>query len=215
MTIKIDSKDYDEDKVHQIKMKINMKEHNFPLDSFIGGWYIDPKICDSLIQLFKDNKKLQKPGVIGGPYNVNKEQKNSMDIGVELVNPDIKELKVYTDALNKCSKLYSLKYPEVQDFFQPYGLVEGGNIQYYPPGGGYFASHCERISRHENRCLVFVTYLNDVPNGGTHFKYQKMITEPKKGLTVIFPPDFTHTHRGQISKEHEKYIITGWFGFLQ
>ena len=78
MTIKIDSKDYDEDKVHQIKMKIDMKEHNFPLDSFIGGWYIDPKICDSLIQLFKDNKKLQKPGVIGGPYNVNKEQKNSM-----------------------------------------------------------------------------------------------------------------------------------------
>ena len=25
--------------------------------------------------------------------------------------------------------------------------------------------------------------------------------------------DFTHTHSGQISKTHEKYIITGWFNF--
>ena len=27
-----------------------------PHESFIGGWYIDEKICDDLIQLFKDNK---------------------------------------------------------------------------------------------------------------------------------------------------------------
>ena len=31
-----------------------------------------------------------------------------------------------------------------------------------------------------------------------------------KGLTIIWPTDFTHTHSGQISKTHEKYIITGW-----
>ena len=31
-----------------------------------------------------------------------------------------------------------------------------------------------------------------------------------KGNTVIFPAGLTHKHRGQISEEHEKYIITGW-----
>ena len=35
----------------------------------------------------------------------------------------------------------------------------------------------------------------------------------EKGLTLIWPTDFTHTHSGQISKTHEKYIITGWFNF--
>ena len=39
-------------------------------------------------------------------------------------------------------------------------MTEGANIQYYPPGGGYFAEHCERTSKMENRCLVWMTYLN-------------------------------------------------------
>ena len=34
-----------------------------------------------------------------------------------------------------------------------------------------------------------------------------------KGLTLLWPTDFTHTHRGIIS-QHEKYIITGWFHHL-
>ena len=92
-------------------------------------------------------------------------------------------------------------------------MTEGANIQWYPPGGGYHSWHCERTSKFENRCLVWMTYLNDVPNAGTNFKYQNITTPPKKGLTIIWPTDFTHTHSGQISKTHEKYIITGWFNF--
>ena len=50
-------------------------------------------------------------------------------------------------------------------------------------------------------------------NKTVNFKYQKLTTPAKKGLTVIWPTDFTHTHRGIIS-QHEKYIITGWFHHL-
>ena len=66
-----------------------------PHESFIGGWYIDEKICDNLIQLFKDNKEHQKQGVIGGPFNVNKEHKNSTDLGLhpEYDNPAFMEYK--------------------------------------------------------------------------------------------------------------------------
>ena len=38
-----------------------------PHESVVGGWHIDEKICDDLIQLFKDNKEHHKEGVIGGP----------------------------------------------------------------------------------------------------------------------------------------------------
>jgi hypothetical protein len=55
-----------------------------------------------------------------------------------------------------------------------------------------------------------MTYLNNIVNGGTIFKYQKITTPSKKGLTLIWPPDFTHTHKGQIV-DKEKMIITGWF----
>tara|TARA_B000000565_G_scaffold99584_1_gene74089 strand:- start:231 stop:398 length:168 start_codon:yes stop_codon:yes gene_type:complete len=46
-----------------------------PHESFVGGWHIDEKICDDLIQLFKDNKEHQNVGVSGGPLNVQKECK--------------------------------------------------------------------------------------------------------------------------------------------
>jgi len=46
-----------------------------PHESFVGGWHIDEKICDDLIQLFNDNKKHHNVGVSGGPYNVQKNVK--------------------------------------------------------------------------------------------------------------------------------------------
>ena len=55
-----------------------------------------------------------------------------------------------------------------------------------------------------------MTYLNDVPDGGTEFYYQETTTKAKKGDTVIWPTEWTHTHKSQVSKKHEKYIATGW-----
>ena len=188
-----------------------MRKHTFPIESFVAGWYIDPKICDDLIDLFKENKEHHNEGVIGGPYNVEQEKKHSTDLGIH-PTWDEPRFVAYKNALKECTQAYQEVYPEVKGFHK-FSMTEGANIQYYPAGGGYFAEHCERTSRMENRCLVWMTYLNDVPEGGTHFKYQKITSPAKKGLTLIWPPDFTHTHNGQISETHDKYIITGWFGY--
>ena len=65
------------------------------------------------------------------------------------------------------------------------------------------------------RMLVWMTYLNDVSDGGgTHFVYQKHTFEAKKGRTLIWPSDFTHTHAGVVSPTQHKYIITGWMNFV-
>ena len=60
-----------------------------------------------------------------------------------------------------------------------------------------------------------MTYLNDVDDGGTEFKYQNITTPAKKGLTLIWPTHWTHTHRGQVSNTKIKYITTGWFDFYE
>ena len=89
-----------------------LKEHNLPFNSFIGGWYIDPKICDELITLFKSKKEHQKPGVIGGPYSVKKlTKKDSIDLGLHqnfTGEPFVK----YTKQLQEVIGLYEKKYPE-------------------------------------------------------------------------------------------------------
>jgi hypothetical protein len=35
----------------------NYKEHIFPTESLIGGWYMPESICDKLIDIFKTSKK--------------------------------------------------------------------------------------------------------------------------------------------------------------
>lgn len=92
------------------------------------------------------------------------------------------------------------------------------NIQKYKPGEGFFNWHCERsvpTAASVDRALVFMTYLNDVPDGGTKFFHQDIVTPAKKGLTIIWPVDWTYTHAGQISQTSEKYIVTGWIYYLR
>ena len=96
-------------------------------------------------------------------------------------------------------------------------MREKYNLQKYPPGGGFKIWHFEndfssKLNWH--RGLVFMTYLNDVEDGGTEFLYQNLTIPAKKGLTLIWPAFFTHTHKGQISKTKEKYIVTGWFNHI-
>ena len=65
-----------------------------------------------------------------------------------------------------------------------------------------------------DRHLVFMTYLNDVENGGTEFYYYPDLNiQARKGLTLIWPAGWTHTHKGVISNVEEKTIVTGWYSF--
>ena len=71
----------------------------------------------------------------------------------------------------------------------------------------------ERSPERTQREFVWMTYLNDVPDGGTEFYYQKRTEKAVKGKTLLWPAGYTHVHKGQISKKHIKYIITGWLSF--
>ena len=95
--------------------------------------------------------------------------------------------------------------------------VEGFNIQKYEPGGAYFNWHSERTGPGivSYRHLAFMTYLNDIDDQGeTEFWHQKIKITPRKGLTLIWPSDWTYTHTGITSPTQEKYIITGWYSFV-
>ena len=192
-----------------------MKEYKLPLDSFIGGWFIDKTVCDNLVKYFKDtpNKFKSKGYVFNyGRNMINKKVKDSLDLPIssKQLSPPFKN---YRDKLQDCLEKYLSRYPESNEL-ERFNINDDYNIQYYKPKGGFKKWHCERGGLLDvKRILVFMTFLNDAPDGGTMFKYQKLTIPAKKGLTLIWPTDFTHTHKGQISKTHEKYIITGWYSF--
>jgi hypothetical protein len=190
-----------------------MEHINTSTESFIGSYRIPDDICDEIIKYFKKNKLKQKKGVIG--YNevpiIDTKIKESIDIQIPVKN-NINIFNKYNELLFNYVKQYCTTYPELNKC-SLFGLTEGYNIQYYKKNAGFKQWHFERTSN-LNRLLVFMTYLNNVEDGGTIFKYQKIKTKAKKGVTLIWPSDFTHTHKGEISTKKHKYILTGWLGFI-
>lgn len=176
----------------------------------------DLGLCDRLIEYHA--KSNPKPGKIASEKDplgkVLPEYKDSMDC---LLSDEIL-IREYLDALQKVVNQYVEKFPSC-NMYAPWTIIEPVVLQYYAPGGGYKSWHTERAFANHNsarRHLVFMTYLNDVTDqGGTEFMNQKITVSAKKGKTVIWPTDWTYTHRGVVSPTQEKYIITGWYSFTQ
>jgi hypothetical protein len=197
-----------------------MKEHSLnSLNNFIGGWYINENVCDGIIEIFNNDLEKKDGHYINenNIHTVDRTIKHSIDS--QLPKPGLyKEIDFYLDQLFGALHFYIGKYPECNSI-DPLTITEVPNIQYYPPGGAYFKYHSERggldpIS--SRRHLVFMTYLNDVNDGGeTEFLYQNIKVKPQKGLTLFWPSDWTHTHKGNPSVTEEKYIITGWLSFSE
>jgi hypothetical protein len=187
-----------------------MASDNFILEKYIA----DLDLCDKIIDTFNASpyKEIGQTG-----RGVNPKVKDSTDVSI--LPHEIAEypsIQMYIDQLQTVCEAYIKKYP-MSNEQDPWTLIEPLNIQYYKPAQGYHAWHTERTTYKEPencRHLVFMTYLNDVNDQGeTEFYHQKIKVKPRKGLTLIWPADWTHTHRGIASPTEDKYIITGWFSF--
>lgn len=190
------------------------------MNNFILQEYLeDISVCDELIDAHKlSNNKV--PGVCGSPKDakVNPQVKLSTDLSFypdAIAGNDV--LTNYLSQLQSVVEAYIKQYP-MCNHYSAWGINEGFNIQHYKPNEGYFEWHTERTTITApscNRHLVYMTYLNDVSDGGeTEFYHQELKVKPRKGLTLIWPADWTHTHRGITSPTEEKYILTGWFNFI-
>ncbi len=190
-----------------------MKPHPInEIGNFIAGWYIDKSLCDKLIDYFeKHPDKIE--GMCGSKGLVKKEVKDSTDLGLTPYSPSLL-VQEYISELAKVVEEYKKLYPYCNETQEAWGLVSNFQIQRYLPTQGFHKIHCERYGYGQslNRFLVFATYLNDVKEGGeTEFMHQKLKIKAEKGLTTIFPVDWTHTHRGIPAPKETKYIVTGWY----
>jgi len=180
---------------------------------FIGSWNLEPvELCDDIIDYFEFHKSKQKKGKVGS--GLNQDLKKSVDITIspsEINLPSNKIFNNYIDSLFMCYKDYLIQWPFLTNFANK---VEIGsfNIQRYQAGEHFQQIHSERTSIDTlHRIFAWMTYLNDVEDGGaTYFEHYDLEIQPKKGLTLIWPAEWTHAHRGNILKSGTKYIITGW-----
>lgn len=184
--------------------KLEIKAHSInELNNFIAGWYIPEELCDKLLAAFIAKRDT---------WTTKESPKNYS--GFNLLELEFNLLTEYCTFIQKCLLKYIEKYPHA-NLCNEYRLTEA-NLQCFKPGDYYEVYHHENegdtvsVTRH----LFYLTYLNTINDGGhTSFLYQDLSIKPEKGLTIISPCQWTHTHCGTYTNE-EKYISTGWFNFI-
>lgn len=184
-------------------------------NNFIGAWFLsDVSVCDDLIKYFENGAEVIE-GRAGKFGAINKSAKSCTEC---YIDPNNHILDRYHSLLQEVCEQYKKKY-EFCDRGAAWSIKDAVKIQKYKPGEAYYAWHFEREYMQDmmgSRHLVFLTYLNDVTDDGeTEFYYQGVKIRPQKGLTLIWPADWTHTHRGVASMSQTKYIITGWYNFIE
>ena len=196
-----------------------MKRSNFGktnlTPNFIGSWIIEPLLCDDIITYYEKNKLKQKQGQTSGGLDL--ETKNRRDISLspkELKLPENQIFKIYFESLFKCYEDYNIQWPILSEIVNNLNIGMF-NIGKYMPGQHFQKLHCERAGLSTlHRLFAFMTYLNDVKEGGsTYFNHYDLDIKPKKGLTLLWPAEWTHSHKGNVLKSGLKYIITGWLTF--
>ena len=167
--------------------------------------------CKDIINRFESSESDHYQGRVGQMFEENTDVKKSTDMVISGKDnwKDIDEL-LFTSlakALSGVKKQF--------DFFTGPFKDIGYAVQRTKPGE-FFHWHVDSGSHQfSDRQLVAIWYLNDVvgPGGETEFLNQDVKIKPEAGKLILFPPFWTHEHRGVTLKKGIKYIATTWVVF--
>ena len=174
---------------------------------------LDKNFCTQIIEDFENDKENQTEGKSGN-HQIKLHVKKSTDINHSFTD-NSSTSKIISSCLRTYIQEYKKVYPDI-DALPPWRITNVYNIQKYNPSDGYYKTHCEVTDRLSGkRVLVWMIYLNSVNDGGTLFPSYDIGVQAMQGRLVLWPPYWTHHHKGQISHTKTIYIATGWYEFIQ
>ncbi len=168
-------------------------------------------ICSEMVRRFEANTNDQYEGRIGQTAQKEKSIKQSTD----LVVSGKQHWKDIDRELFRSLGQAIVEFREEFPFFKGPFKDSGYAIQRTNPGEFYHWHIDGGSHEFSQRQLVAIWYLNDVagPGGETEFSFQDVKIRPEAGKLLLFPPFWTHEHRGATLQEGLKYIATTWVVF--
>ena len=168
-------------------------------------------ICTEMIRRFESHPEEQYPGRIGQTRDLDDSVKRSTDLVLSGKSHWQDLDRELFRSLNQALAEFKQSYPFFAGPFKDSGYA----IQRTDPGE-FYHWHIDGGS-HEfaQRQLVAIWYLNTLQDqgGATEFQYQSVNITPEAGKLLLFPPFWTHLHRGQALQSGVKYIATTWVEF--
>jgi len=167
--------------------------------------------CGEIIERFEAATDEQYQGRIGQTENIDLDIKRSTDLVIS-GKPHWKDVdRLLFQSLAGGIKFMREQHPFFGGRFKDFGYAiqrtdEGEFFHWHVDGGSHSFS---------DRQLVAIWYLNDVPGPGgeTEFRLQNVKITPQAGRLLLFPPFWTHEHRGVTLSTGVKYIATTWVLF--
>jgi len=168
-------------------------------------------LCDDMVARFEQAKEEQYKGRIGQTFEEQLSIKKSTDLVVSGKSH-------WQDVDNNLFRSLSLALKEFKEKFEYFKgpFKDNGYAIQRTNVGEHYHWHIDGGSHDfSQRQLVALWYLNDVagPGGETEFLFQDVKITPQKGKLVLFPPFWTHEHRGVTLEKGVKYIATTWVVF--
>jgi hypothetical protein len=168
-------------------------------------------ICHEMIERFERHDDEQYPGRIGQTAAHDDSIKRSTDL-VLSGKPHWRDLdRELFRSLNRALAEFKQEYRFFDGPFKDMGYA----LQRTDPGE-FYHWHIDGSSHDfAARQLVAIWYLNDVEGSGgeTEFHHQRVRIKPEAGKLLLFPPFWTHLHRGVVPQSARKYIATTWIVF--
>ncbi|MEO8753160.1 MAG: 2OG-Fe(II) oxygenase [Casimicrobiaceae bacterium] len=173
---------------------------------------LEPDVCREMIRRFEINPDQQYPGRIGQAGLHAESIKKSTDLRVS-GREDWRDIDgILSRSLLARFGEFVREFP----FFAANAFKDiGYNLQRTLPGDHYHWHVDGGPGAFSERQLVAIWYLNDVagPGGETEFPLQQTVIRPREGKLLLFPPFWTHVHRGTVLEHGVKYIATTWICF--
>ncbi len=168
-------------------------------------------LCNDMVRRFEAAVEEQYEGFIGQTVSKDRSVKRSTDLVVSGKKHWEDIDRELFQSLASALKVLRQKHPFFGGAFKDMGYaiqrtLPGEFYHWHIDGGSHSFSH---------RQLVAIWYLNDVegPGGETEFRCQEVTIRPRAGKLILFPPFWTHEHRGVTLEKGVKYLATTWVVF--
>ena len=172
---------------------------------------LDTSVCRDIVQRFEAAVDEHYQGHVGQTASRDRSVKRSTDLVVSgkahWKDVDSMLFRSLATALGELRKTYPFFGGAFKDMgYAIQRTLPGEFYHWHIDGGSHSFSH---------RQLVAIWYLNDVPGpgGGTEFRFQQVTITPRAGKLILFPPFWTHEHRGVTLEDGVKYLATTWVVF--
>ncbi|UCE90290.1 MAG: 2OG-Fe(II) oxygenase [Pseudomonadota bacterium] len=196
------------DKIIPLKTIREIKPNTFIFEKH-GA--LPAELCRAAIRRFEEHTDEQYEGRIGQTVQKDRSIKKSTDLVVSGKDHWHDIDRSLFHSLGMAIMEFRETYPYFKGPFKDMGYA----IQRTQPGEHYHWHIDGGSHEFSQRQLVALWYLNDVPGPGgeTEFLYQDLAVKPEEGKLILFPPFWTHEHRGVTLQKGVKYIATTWVVF--